>query len=316
MAYTLAPTAILSQIWAGVRANHPEIPKPNKNRARTWYWAGGDASTLDATIATAKSMGVELIMFGSFMNNVGDYTSDPVRWPKGLEDIRDRIHAAGLQIGLHILSPGSTVCLDQMRGPPASTTVGPSCKGDIHIDTDVSRNHADMFVPQGPAPRDWYWANSAGTWFCHEQSGTHCHDTSKTAYLHPGGGHPIVAPPANPMSFQGNVTWSKLGRYREGGAVQFDGKSSYAQITHTEEYNFSYNKYYPLAQAEFTLQLVVHPTGPTTDRVQILADKCDKWQLRINEFGRIEWHVHLVGDGPGRVNGAGSSEKLSPPQPC
>ena len=44
--YTLAPTAILPKVWAGVRANHPEIPQPNKNRARTWYWAGGTAATL------------------------------------------------------------------------------------------------------------------------------------------------------------------------------------------------------------------------------------------------------------------------------
>ena len=44
---------------AGVRANHPEIPKPNKNRARTWYWAGGDAANLDETIALVKSMGID-----------------------------------------------------------------------------------------------------------------------------------------------------------------------------------------------------------------------------------------------------------------
>jgi hypothetical protein len=42
---------------------------------------------------------------------------------------------------LHILSPGSTVCLDQMEG----------CKGNIHIDTEVSRKHPELFVPQGPA---------------------------------------------------------------------------------------------------------------------------------------------------------------------
>ena len=67
LAYTLAPTKILPKVWAGVRANHPEIPKPNKNRARTWYWAGGSAATLDETIALVKSMGIELIFFGSFM---------------------------------------------------------------------------------------------------------------------------------------------------------------------------------------------------------------------------------------------------------
>ena len=122
------------------------------------------------------------------MNNIGDYTSDPVRWPNGLGAIRDRIHAAGLQIGLHIISPGTTVCLDQMVG----------CKGNIHIDTDVSRQHPELFVPQGPAPRDWYWANSAGTWYCHEKTGEFCHDHSKKAYLTPGPGHPYAAPPDNP----------------------------------------------------------------------------------------------------------------------
>jgi hypothetical protein len=292
LAYTLAPTQMLPKIWQGVRANNPEIPKPNKNRARTWYWAGGNASTLDDTIALAKSMGIELIFFGSFMNNIGDYTSDPVRWPNGLGKIRDRIHAAGLQIGLHILSPGSTVCLDQMQG----------CKGNIHIDTDVSRNHPEMFVPQGPAPRDWYWANSAGTWYCHEQSGKHCHDTSKNSYLQPGPGHPHAAPPSNPILLVGNVTWSKLGRYREGGAILFDGtNSSYGDIEHTDEYNFTHNPYYPTAKSEFTLQMTIHPVGPTVGRVQVLADKCDKWQLRINEKGQVEWHVHLVSDGPGDI---------------
>jgi hypothetical protein len=59
VAYTLAPTAVLPKVWAGVRANHPEIPKPNKNRARTWYWAGGDAANLDETIALVKSMGID-----------------------------------------------------------------------------------------------------------------------------------------------------------------------------------------------------------------------------------------------------------------
>lgn len=91
VAYTLAPTAILPKVWAGVRANHPEIPKPNKNRARTWYWAGGTAATLDDTIALVKSMGVELIFFGSFMNNIGDYTSDPVRWPNGLGEYMEPV---------------------------------------------------------------------------------------------------------------------------------------------------------------------------------------------------------------------------------
>ena len=53
--------------------------------------------------------------------------------------------------------------------------------------------------------------------------------------------------------------------------------------------------------------MTIHPTGPTVGKVQVLADKCNEWQLRINAKGQIEWHVHLVGDGPGRVSGAGSN---------
>eukprot|EP01052_Picozoa_sp_SAG31_P014511 SAG31_NODE_905_length_11119_cov_2.887931_2_plen_171_part_00 len=166
------------------------------------------------------------------VNNIGDYTSDPIRWPNGLGAIRDRIHAAGLQIGLHIISPGSTVCLDQMTLPK-------SCKGNIHIDTDVSRNHPELFMPQGPvsmncfkafsfffpalmlclrltmgirlcqAPSGWYWANYGGTWYCHEQQGKYCYETAKSSYLQPGPGHPFPAPPPNHLELVGNVTWSK-----------------------------------------------------------------------------------------------------------
>ena len=233
-------------------------------------------------------MGIELIFFGSFMNNIGDYTSDPVRWPNGLGAIRDRIHAAGLQIGLHIISPGSTVCLDQMTLPT-------SCKGNIHIDTDASRNHPELFMPQGPAPTGWYWANYGGTWYCHEQQGKYCYETAKADYLKPGPGHPIPAPPANHLELVGNVTWSTLGRFRSGGAIMFDGSNtSYGLVLNTAEYNFSHNEYYPTAKSEFTLQLTVHPVGPTTEKVQVLVDKHDEWRLLINAQGNIEWHVHLV----------------------
>jgi hypothetical protein len=136
-----------------------------------------------------------------------------------------------------------------------------------------SGHHPEMFVPQGPAPRDWYWANSAGTWYCHEQTGTHCYDTSKASYLTPGPGHPVAAPPANPIQLIGNVTWSKLGRYRGGGAIEFDGKS-YGQTLHTDEYNFTYNQYYPTAKSEFTLQMAATPGNTSATRIPQFAPAC------------------------------------------
>ena len=58
-------------------------------------------------------------------------------------------------------------------------------------------------------------------------------------------------------------------------------------MLNTAEYNFSHNEFYPTAKSEFTLQLTVHPVGPTTQRVQVLADKAHEWRLLINAQGQI-----------------------------
>ena len=160
----------------------------------------------------------------------------------------------------------------------------------------------------------WYWANSAGTWYCHEQSGTICDDHTKAGYVAAGPGHPIAAPPSNPIHLEGNVTWSKLGRFRGGGAILLDGSTAFGWMNHTSEYNFTQNnvsdvhrsalssvpsnncsQYYGRAVSEFTVQLTIHPVGPTTGGVQMLVAKDDEWRLLINAEGRLEWHVHTLG---------------------
>ena len=42
------------------------------------------------------------------------------------------------------------------------------------------------------------------------------------------------------LSGVGNVTWSKLGRFRGGGAIKLDGQTGHGWINHTDEYNFTY----------------------------------------------------------------------------
>ena len=293
LAHTLAPTADLPSIWAGVAAAEG-IPPPNKNRARTWLWTGATEASLDHVIKLAKDMGVELIFLEGVTSNIGDYKVNTKNFPSGLGAVRDRIHAAGLQVGMHMISGGATVCLDQMTLPWGLAGKNPTCRGNPEIDTAVSRDHPEVFVPQGMAPRDWYWANSAGTWYCHEQSGTVCSDLSKQSYLAAGPGHPIAAPPSNPIHLEGNVTWSKLGRFREGGAILLDGATAFGWVSHTAEYNFTTNEYYARAVSEFTVQLTVHPVGPTTGKVQTLVAKENEWALLINEEGKLEWHVHVL----------------------
>lgn len=52
-----------------------------------------------------------------YVTNVGDYQVNKLAWPKGLGEIHERLAAHGLELGFHILSSGTSVCMDQMLGP-------------------------------------------------------------------------------------------------------------------------------------------------------------------------------------------------------
>lgn len=98
--------------------------------------------------------------------------------------------------------------------------------------------------------------------------------------------------------------WSKLGRFRSGGAARFDGTSTFGITSHELEFNFTSNIYYEAKgmigggvnqSSEFSLQMVVHPIGSTTGKRQVLANKPGEWQLSINAKGILEWAVSLSG---------------------
>lgn len=77
-------------------------------------------------------------------------------------------------------------------------SVNPSC-------ATVTVTRPDIFVPQGLAPRDWYYPQTAGTWYCHEMSGSVCQDQTRIQCdssvplqaneTHPGGCVSTKAPP-------------------------------------------------------------------------------------------------------------------------
>ena len=195
------------------------------------------------------------------LSNIGDYSPDLAKWPSGIGAAKSRITAAGLEIGLHMISPGASVCLEQMdKGwRPYGTCIEESCTpacGVCHrgcknnrvpqaanewqaqnIDTNASRNLAHLMVPQGPTPETFYYANDAALWECHEMVGNQCLDKGKGSTCRGGqlgwGGSALAigCPNATNMSLF-NTTWSTIGRYRSGGAILFDGKYSHAIVRH------------------------------------------------------------------------------------
>jgi hypothetical protein len=299
VAYTLLPNIQLAAVRKAITSQAGVAPL-SPNRARSWFWTGSSGAgksdmmteaNFNDTLALAKSMGVELLFFTHLLSNVGDYQPDLIHFPSGLRALGDRARAAGFKVGLHMYAGGAAVCLDQMKGCAGFFCAGGS---STPCDSAVSKAHPELFIPQGFGPRDWYQANTAGTWHCHDKSGDICDDHTRAQYLSPGAGHPVAAPPPNPIQLV-NVTWSRLGRYRSGGAIAFNGMTSYAKLNHSSEYNFTFNADYPTARSEFTLQMVVHPVGPTQTATQVLAVKAGEWKLQIMADGRLEWRVRLGG---------------------
>ena len=154
LAYTLCPTTELPQIRAALRTAESIAP-PSPNRARTWWWTSSNETLLDDTIATAHAMGVELLFMDGMLQNQGDFTADTTRWPSGLAAAGKRIKDAGLQVGLHMIPTGAQTC----HGNPGCSELeysNPGCSGCSRATVE----RPDVFVPQGLAPRDWYWAET------------------------------------------------------------------------------------------------------------------------------------------------------------
>jgi sucrose-6-phosphate hydrolase SacC (GH32 family) len=309
VAFTLAPSSALSAIFASIEQTE-KIATPCSNRARSWLWAGPGvtAGNLNTTIELALELGVELVfLVDGGMSNVGDFVADPEAWPNGLAEAGSRLKSVGLQVGQHMISPGAQVCLEQMNSVTANFTTtnwhgvpNVPCRGTAR-DTVVSRQRSDIFVPQGLAPFCWHWAQTAGTWQCHEKVGNFCHDVTRSANPFPGSPQP---PPANPIQLI-NASWTKLGRYRTGGAVAF-GDQRYGRVIMTPEYDFRSNSFYPDTKSEFTLQLVLHLLPQTSSgHLQAVVCKNSEWALHITAAGVLRWSVHLAA---GWVNATGSRQ--------
>jgi hypothetical protein len=108
---------VLPALEAAISKAEGVVPL-NANRARSWYWAQGvTEASLDMWINITLAVGAEVLFIGDYdamLSNIGDFQPDLVKWPSGIGAAKGRIQAAGLEIGLHMIPSGATVCLDQM----------------------------------------------------------------------------------------------------------------------------------------------------------------------------------------------------------
>jgi hypothetical protein len=175
LGYTIALTADLPAIWAAVRG-HEGVPAPNANNHLSWLWSFGigmdKGPSLSSAISDANLYGVDLLFLADGgMSNRGDFKIEKKRFPD-VAASRRQIKAAGLKTGLHFISSGAQVCLEQMvcAGPKSCgeneccPNGNDTCRG-TREDTAIVKSRPDLFVPQGIAPRDYFEPNTAGIWY-------------------------------------------------------------------------------------------------------------------------------------------------------
>ena len=110
LAFAVAPTVELPLLWAAL-GTEEGLEAPNPNRAKSWLWSSPTAATLNSTIEHAQELGAEMIFMEGFFGegNMGQYTPSTELWPSGFQAAATQIQAAGLQIGLHMISSGASI---------------------------------------------------------------------------------------------------------------------------------------------------------------------------------------------------------------
>jgi hypothetical protein len=220
LAFTFCPTVALPRLRTELATLAGEAA-PNPNRARTWYWTTHSSeANIDTVINRTKvrdhpltqarslthslndkTLGAELVFFLDITSNIGDYEVDQARFPHGFRATAQKVLDAGLRVGLHLISSGAD-----------------------RAASVVAASRPELFVPQGLSPWQYYPAFDAGTWWCHEKTGSVCYDSTRPQ-VDPM--HPKPTLPPNHMNLT-NVQWSTLGIYRSGGALGFDGRQESA----------------------------------------------------------------------------------------
>ena len=107
----------------------------------------------------------------------------------------------------------------------------------------------------------------------------------------------IVYPLALAWFFQQRVTLLvKAWEVPPGWGSSFGRQDDVRTLAHRDEYNFTQNKYYhwnTIARngtersSEFSIQMVIHPIGPTTGQTQTLAATSGEWKLVISKGGTL-----------------------------
>ena len=194
----------------------PELPGVSDG----WFWTDGNsnATNTDAYIARAKALGCKTLMLTGIVDG-STWSINKTAYPSGIKATVDRIRAAGLRVGLHTLPY------------PPSSCVG-RCSADNLLQEGLaptyrsgSIGHSRMHV--------WYYTEDLGVWWGHEGVGSVASNgnphKNQYGYECPQRVTYNCSRWGANMSLH-NTRWSPLGRFRQGGSIEFNGADSFGLV--------------------------------------------------------------------------------------
>ena len=318
LAFTVSPTAEVPSVWARVGIDqHILQPAGNPHRFATWMWTPVSEHDKETMAARAIALGVQLLFIDQALDNY-NWTFYEHKYPRGINFTTSWLRAQGLKVGLHTLPY-----------PPTQHANDPSFAAAVLVPEGLAPTFrsGDMWTKTGTVVPGTVPTEDLGFWWGHEQEGASAANGNPHFDKRYGWECPQAPGALNCSRWGSNMTlvntsWSKRGVYRSGGAIGFDGSTSFGVVPHIPSFN--------TATFQLTLGMTLHLPGrlglsvlqesktsssvqprwkTLPPRAQCLAERAGSWKLTLSSDMHFEWTVNtsrgLVTASSSTVSGPG-----------
>eukprot|EP01047_Picozoa_sp_COSAG01_P043712 COSAG01_NODE_3900_length_5564_cov_6.249405_2_plen_479_part_00 len=278
----------------------------NPNRHKTWWWSAWTEANREAYAHRAKIMGIDILVnTGVWHAPSEELTISDAAFPSGINATSHFFASHGLDVGLHMhpdivwpcvgsegvecfetgsgISPAYLNCPECMvpegLAPTFRSGMPPVHYSGVGMDETDSSSSASVAAI----------TEDLGFWWGHDKSGTIARignpkpcgqgTCNRNDWAKPWGAN---------MTLVG-CHWSKLGIYRDGGAIGFNGTGSYGVVPHVPEFS--------TARTAMTLGLVLHLSDSSIQEFsqrQCIATKAGVFSLCLESFGSGKTLTHKL----------------------
>ena len=313
-----AGSLAVSKLWRTVAAERGLLDRPKPNRYLSWLWTDITEETADAIGARASVLGVDTVVALTSWHVAGDeLVISPAAFPSGVNATVSKLQSKyNVKMGLHLHPDIAWPCEGSTNLKCLTSGVGVSKIATEHADALV----ADVLAPTYrsgnalAAGESWngiaagitedlgfYWMHDPLYW-----PGASSAVTAHNGNPKPCGQGSCVSVDWSNNAWAPNMTlhgtsWSKLGLYRGGYALGFDGEKSYGVLPNWPDLDAT--------RSQITIGVVLHTGANSGDdrgdgdgagagavpdaNSQTICNRPGVWRLSL-EQGKVQFSVNTT----------------------